>query len=190
LLAFFFKSFQVFVSVRSDVAPHLYDDVIPCLEWLTKDQGVKVAVLTNGNANLTTCPVLGQYVSMTIGAGEVGAMKPSPVPFVAMCQKAGVVPSRMLFVGDSYENDVLGAAKVGIYSALLTRSTRAEIQNSTCSAPSAASATATVTADLSDRKNVEDDSVARFICDSSLSNLHPDEFGSKITQFLRNRRQS
>lgn len=29
--------------------------------------GVRVAVLTNGNANLTTCPVLGEYISLSLG---------------------------------------------------------------------------------------------------------------------------
>ena len=52
---------------RSLVAPHLYDDVIPCLDFLTKDLGVRVAVLTNGNANLTSCTALGKYLTLTLG---------------------------------------------------------------------------------------------------------------------------
>ena len=27
---------QLFLSIRSNVAPHLYHDVIPCLEWLKR----------------------------------------------------------------------------------------------------------------------------------------------------------
>jgi hypothetical protein len=59
--------FQLFVSIRSDVSGHLYDDVIPCLKFLTKEIGVRVAVLTNGNANLTSCTVLGEYVTLSLG---------------------------------------------------------------------------------------------------------------------------
>lgn len=58
---------QLFVSIRSDVSGHLYDDVIPCLNYLTKEIGVRVAVLTNGNANLTSCTVLGEYVTLSLG---------------------------------------------------------------------------------------------------------------------------
>jgi hypothetical protein len=59
------------VAHRSLVAPHLYDDVIPCLDFLTKDLGVRVAVLTNGNANLTSCTALGKYLTLTLGNNEI-----------------------------------------------------------------------------------------------------------------------
>ena len=60
-------SFQLFVSLRSQVAPYLYEDVLPCLQWLTKEEGVRVAVLTNGNANITSCSVLGEYITLSLG---------------------------------------------------------------------------------------------------------------------------
>lgn len=106
---------NLFVKMRSHVAPHLYEDVLPCLEWLTRDIGVRVAVLTNGNANLTTCDVLGKYITLSIGACDVGVMKPSPVPFIAISQRTGVPPSRILFIGDSLEKDVQGAISSGMY---------------------------------------------------------------------------
>jgi len=113
---------QVFLALRSNVAPHLYDDVLPCLSWLKNTVGVATAVLTNGNAaDLAGCATLGQYLSLSLGAGDVGTLKPSPVPFMAISQRAGVPPSRVLFVGDSYEKDVLGAQAVGMTGALLLR---------------------------------------------------------------------
>jgi FMN phosphatase YigB (HAD superfamily) len=116
------EAIRLFVQMRSNVAPHLYDDVIPCLEWLKQGLGVGVAVLTNGNAmDLSVCAVLGRYVSLSLGAGDVGTLKPSPVPFMAISQRAGVPPGRILFVGDSYEKDVLGAQAVGMTGALLLR---------------------------------------------------------------------
>ena len=116
------EAMRLFVTMRSNVAPHLYDDVIPCLEWLKQTVGVDVAVLTNGNAmDLSVCAVLGRYVSLSLGAGDVGTLKPSPVPFMAISQRSGVPPGRILFVGDSYEKDVLGAQAVGMTGVLLLR---------------------------------------------------------------------
>ena len=48
-------------------------------------------------------------------------MKPSPVPFIAISQRTGVPPSRILFVGDSFEKDVEGARAAGMCGALLAR---------------------------------------------------------------------
>ena len=59
------------MSIRSDVSGHLYDDVLPCLKYLTQDIGVRVAVLTNGNANLTSCTVLGEYVTLSLGKDNI-----------------------------------------------------------------------------------------------------------------------
>ena len=48
-------------------------------------------------------------------------MKPSPIPFIAISQRTGVPPSRILFIGDSFENDVVGAHAVGMTGGLLLR---------------------------------------------------------------------
>jgi len=114
------EAMELFVNIRSDVLPHLYDDVLPCLE-LFSQCGIKMGVLTNGNANLTSCPVLGKYISLTLSAGDVGAMKPSPTPFLAILQRMDCLPSRTLYVGDSFEKDVLGAKNAGIKTAYLQR---------------------------------------------------------------------
>ncbi len=49
-------------------------------------------------------------------------MKPSPVPFLALLQRLNAQPSRTLFIGDSYVNDVVGAKNCGMCAALLDRS--------------------------------------------------------------------
>ena len=55
------------------------------------------------------------------GAGEVGSMKPSPIPFIAISQRTGIPPNRILFIGDSFQNDVVGAHAVGMTGGLLLR---------------------------------------------------------------------
>ena len=61
------------------------------------------------------------YFSYCAGACDVGTMKPSPVPFMAISQRTGVPPNRILFIGDSFEKDVLGASAAGMTGGLLAR---------------------------------------------------------------------
>jgi len=114
------EAMQVFLEARSAISDNLYDDVLQCFDWLTS-AGVRIGILTNGNANLSACPALSKFLSLVVTAGDVGASKPSPVPFMACCQQAGIVPSRILYVGDSYEKDVLGAKNAGMAALLLLR---------------------------------------------------------------------
>lgn len=58
---------------------------------------------------------------ISLGACDVGSMKPSPVPFIAIAQRTGVHPSRILFIGDSFEKDIIGARAVGMTGGLLLR---------------------------------------------------------------------
>jgi putative hydrolase of the HAD superfamily len=114
------EAIDIFIKVRSNVTAYLYDDVKECLDWLSSNN-VRIGVLTNGNADLSCCSVLSKYMSFSIGAGDVGAKKPSPVPFIAAAQKAGVPCNRILFVGDNHHHDVIGAKNVGMRTVYLNR---------------------------------------------------------------------
>lgn len=153
------EAMHLFVNTRSDVSPHLYEDSLPCLDFFSQC-GVQMGVLTNGNANLTSCPVLGKYISLSLCAGDVGAMKPSPTPFVAMAQRMNCLPKRTLYIGDSYETDVVGAKNAGMITAFLQR------------------------IDDSDGKKSAD--VKGNVChtDIVLNSLHPTEIQEKIEQFV------
>lgn len=203
---------KVFVTARSHVAPHLYDDVIPCLQWLKEEVGVDVAVLTNGNAEgLHTCDTLGKYVSLSISATDVGVMKPSPVPFLAVSQRTGVTPDRILFVGDSHDKDVLGAQATGMAAALIARgygngddtssndnsnsnrnsgisnsNSGASTQISTDTTNNGGGVTASTDSSIPElvRELLKDDNQI------VLSSLMPAEFQKKVEQFLGKRRTS
>ena len=56
-----------------------------------------VGVMTNGNADLSGS-ALDPFLSLSLSAGEVGAAKPSIIPFFACSQRTGIAPSRILFV--------------------------------------------------------------------------------------------
>lgn len=54
-------------------------------------------------------------------SSEIGFRKPRPEIFLAACEKIGVSPSEVLFIGDSFENDVVGAKQVGMDAAWINR---------------------------------------------------------------------
>lgn len=54
-----------------------------------------------------------------LGSEATGALKPSPVPFLALSSALGVPPERILYVGNSLHSDVEGAAAVGMKSACI-----------------------------------------------------------------------
>jgi FMN phosphatase YigB (HAD superfamily) len=110
----------VFADLRSDLDAHLYADVLPCLAWLRAER-VKAGVFTNSNAAVSRDSALGAQLDIYLHAGEVGASKPSPVPFMAIAQRMRVNPGRVLYVGDSYHHDVVGAHRAGMATAYLQR---------------------------------------------------------------------
>ncbi len=58
-----------------------------------------------------------QFMDAIVLSCEEGAVKPSPALFRKALAATGAVPDRALFVGDSYERDVVGAAACGLHTA-------------------------------------------------------------------------
>ncbi len=56
-----------------------------------------------------------------ISSEDTGYLKPNPEPFLAVASSLGFAPERVLYVGNSYEYDILGASGVGMKTAHLTR---------------------------------------------------------------------
>ena len=56
-----------------------------------------------------------------LASEEAGYLKPNPEPFLLASRQLNVDPSEILFVGNSYEYDIVGAKKVGMKAALFTR---------------------------------------------------------------------
>lgn len=55
---------------------------------------------------------------------DSGYLKPHPEPFLELAGCIGVDPTEVLYVGNSYEYDVVGAKSVGMYAAHLSRRRR------------------------------------------------------------------
>ena len=101
-----------------------YEDSIPTLKSL-KNRGLILGVLTNmagGDIN-TICKNLGftSYLNIAVSSEEVGSGKPDAPIFLAALERANVKADEVMYVGDQYKLDVLGARGVGMKPVLLDR---------------------------------------------------------------------
>jgi HAD superfamily hydrolase (TIGR01549 family) len=109
-------AFNVFLDARQRVT--LYPEVDGVLgRWRRR---YKLLVVTNGNADIQRIGI-GHYFHATAAAHELGVGKPDPRIFEHACEQAGVIPSRVLHVGDDLDLDVLGARDAGMHAAWLRR---------------------------------------------------------------------
>ena len=114
-----------FLSARYIAGLYLYEDVA-VLEEL---QAYHIGIITNGahdkhtDSQLSKVRHLGlseRIQSLTI-SDEVGVRKPNIEIFKVACKRAGILPKDAMFVGDSIENDIVGANRAGITSVLIDR---------------------------------------------------------------------
>ena len=114
-----------FLSTRYIATLHLYDDVV-VLEEL---QAYHIGIITNGAHDKHTDSQFSKVKhlrlseriqSLTI-SDEIGVRKPNIEIFKVACERAGVLPTEAIFVGDSIENDIVGANRAGITSVLIDR---------------------------------------------------------------------
>jgi HAD superfamily hydrolase (TIGR01509 family) len=90
----------------------LFDDAVHTLEALRPRY--KLGLVTNGPSR-TQRPKIEQfklidYLDLLIVSEEVGVAKPDPAIFAIALDRLGVMPGEALFVGDSLEFDLPGAA--------------------------------------------------------------------------------
>jgi putative hydrolase of the HAD superfamily len=103
----------------------LFDDALPCLEWL-RGAGLKLAAVTNASGvhQRVKLAMLGlaEFFDHILIAGELGAAKPDPVIFHTACVALGVAPAEVVHVGDRLDLDAVGARDAGLHGVWLNRS--------------------------------------------------------------------
>ena len=119
------KGLSDFFCSRYLTSLHLYDDVTS----LDELGAYHVGIITNGahdehtDSQLSKVRYLGlseQIQSLTI-SGEIGVRKPKIEIFKVACERADVSPREALFVGDTIENDIVGANRAGMTSVFINR---------------------------------------------------------------------
>ena len=103
------EAFAAFQRVRNDLV--CFDDVHPALARLAK-RGPVVA-LTNGTADLAAIGVR-HYFTAVLTAADVGAAKPDPRAFRAVCAALGLSAAEIVHAGDHPEKDVDAARAAGM----------------------------------------------------------------------------
>jgi HAD superfamily hydrolase (TIGR01549 family) len=94
----------------------LFDDATQTLQALR--QRFKLGLVTNGPSRTQRPKIeqfkLSDYLDLLIVSEEVGVAKPDPAIFAIALEQLGVAPGEALFVGDSPEFDLRGAAAAGM----------------------------------------------------------------------------
>jgi putative hydrolase of the HAD superfamily len=104
----------------------VFPDVPNALAEL-RGRGVRLVVVSNWDVSLPD--VLGRlgvtrWLDGVVTCAEVGARKPDPAVFARGLKVADVAPAQALHVGDSPDEDVLGALAAGIEPVLIKREGR------------------------------------------------------------------
>ena len=94
----------------------LMEDTIEVLDRLSKKY--RLAILTNGDSvsqrgKLNTFPHL-DWFEIVMVAGDYPWAKPDVRIFELLCEKLKVMPSEVVFVGDTIASDIIGAKNAGM----------------------------------------------------------------------------
>lgn len=108
LLAGHFEAFSRFVVPDPDMAEVL-DALAPRF---------RLGLVTNGtsdgqHAKIDRLGIRGRFGAVVV-SGDIGIHKPDPRIFEICLDALGVAPDRAVYVGDHYENDVIGAGSTGM----------------------------------------------------------------------------
>lgn len=101
----------------------LYSDVVPTLQQLRKSN-LKLGVLSNWDSSLHKVIdnlELREYFDFIIPSLEIGIEKPNKGIFREALHRAKVSPNEALHIGDSFEDDYLGAKSAGWNARLIVR---------------------------------------------------------------------
>lgn len=128
----FKQTLQIIKSPDADLAAHLntlylkhrfediqlFDDVLPALNALQGDY--MMGLLSNGNTYPEHCGLEG-YFQFVVFAQDYGIQKPDPRLFEIAIEQAGCTKRQLLHIGDSFQNDIVGAKRAGVKSVWLNR---------------------------------------------------------------------
>jgi putative hydrolase of the HAD superfamily len=100
-----------------------YPETVAVLKQL-QAQGYRLGIISNWSWNLRERVAqvgLEDYFELVWSSAYAGCNKPHPCIFEQALDQMGLVPSRALYVGDSYRHDVGGARRVGLDPVLVVR---------------------------------------------------------------------
>ena len=119
-------------SVRTEIQRNIYDrwelvlkrvplyDQVPDLLDELERSGLRLGVMSDFPVarKIELLGLDGRW-DCAISTEQVGYLKPNPEPFERLIECLDVDPSEILYVGNSYEYDVVGASRAGLRTAWL-----------------------------------------------------------------------
>ena len=95
---------------------------VPSLLAALKNAGLKMGVITDYPVG-DKLSALGfdQYWDVAISADELGHLKPEPDAFLLAAEKLKISPDNIIYVGNEYKYDIIGAKKAGMKAAYLSK---------------------------------------------------------------------
>ncbi len=119
-------AYQVFKHIMSEnrhARLATYDDAVPALQELQR-RGITLGVVSNMDRSLPRILQrleIDGYFPLVVSSGEVGISKPDPGIFLVAIARVEILPEDAVYVGDQYENDVVGARNAGLFPLLIDR---------------------------------------------------------------------
>lgn len=94
---------------------------------IARDEGMRMAALSDFPIGVKLKAMgIDEYMDFAISSEELGHFKPSMTPFRVLCEKLGIRPEEILYVGDSYRKDIIGANNAGMHTCLIFSKERKE----------------------------------------------------------------
>jgi putative hydrolase of the HAD superfamily len=86
-----------------------------------REVGLKIAVISDLPVDRKLGYLgLADLIDCAFSSEETGYLKPNPEPFLSLAQRLNLPPDTIMYVGNHYKYDILGAKKVGMRSAHLS----------------------------------------------------------------------
>lgn len=114
-------------AFRAQLVSHLppLDHGAITLLTALEEAGMPWGLVTNGSSDSQrrkiTALGLGDRANCVLISGEINVRKPDPAIFRVAAERLGVPEGEVLFVGDHPDNDIVGAAAVGMQTAWVCR---------------------------------------------------------------------
>ena len=90
--------------------------LIEILDYLNKEY--KLAIITNGSSIMQNKKIdalgIRKYFSEIIISNDVGIKKPNKEIFLLGCNRLNIIPSEVVYVGDNFDIDIIGATSAGL----------------------------------------------------------------------------
>lgn len=94
----------------------LFDDVMPCLEFLKKEH--RLGIISNGDLEQQLFKLermqIRDYFDIVVASGDIGVSKPERRIFEIACEKSVVSPDQAYYIGDDLKTDIIACQEAGM----------------------------------------------------------------------------